>query len=150
MNEHGQLQEFIVFKSGDQEFCIDIRCTKEIRGWTQSTPLPHSSEYVVGVINLRGTILPIVDLAKRMGLKSEGPSERHVIIVVQVGEKSFGMLVDSVSDILNVGPSELRPVPDINADLAEDMFRQVVVLDGRIICEITLDWILPEIEAEVA
>ncbi|MBZ0164893.1 MAG: chemotaxis protein CheW [Notoacmeibacter sp.] len=138
-------EEFIVFKTGAQEFCIDIRCTKEIRGWTASTRLPHSSDYVVGVINLRGTILPIVDLAKRMGLDSAGPGERHVIIVVQLNDKLFGLLVDSVSDILNVKASDLRPVPEVNANTAGNIFRRVIVLESRIICEIMLDWVLPEI-----
>lgn len=138
-------QEFIVFKTGPQEFCVDIRSTKELRGWTPSTRLPHSSDYVIGVINLRGTILPIVDLAKRMGLKSGGPSERHVIIVVQLEDKLFGLLVDSVSDILKVTTSDLRPVPEGNSDEAGEMFRQVIVLENRIVCEIQLDWVLPEI-----
>ena len=137
--------EFIVFRTGSQEYCVDIRCTKELRGWTASTRLPHASDYVVGVINLRGTILPIVDLAKRMGLESEGPSERHVIIVVQLEDKLFGLLVDSVSDILNVTASDLRPVPEVNSSEAGDIFRQVIVLENRVICEILLDWVLPEI-----
>lgn len=145
INENTSNHEFIVFKTGTQEFCIDIRCTKELRGWTASTRLPHSSEYVIGVINLRGTILPIVDLAKRMGLESEGPSERHVIIVVQLEDKLFGLLVDSVSDILNVTSSDLRPVPEVNSEKAGEIFRQVIVLENRIICEIMLDWVLPEI-----
>ena len=77
MVENTSNHEFIVFKTGSQEYCVDIRSTKELRGWTPSTRLPHASDYVIGVINLRGTILPIVDLAKRLGLASEGPSERH-------------------------------------------------------------------------
>ena len=59
--------EFIVFRVGEQEFCIEITSTREIRGWTQSTEVPHSPDYLMGVINLRGTILPIVNLAQRLG-----------------------------------------------------------------------------------
>lgn len=143
-------EEFIVFRVGDQEFCVEITSTREIRGWTPSTVLPHSPDFLLGVINLRGTILPIVDLARRLGLKSEGPTERHVIIVVQVEEKMFGILVDSVSDILDVTADDLRPVPDLDSQEAQDFFHRVIVLDKRIICEIKLDKLIPEEEAIAA
>lgn len=140
-NKH---EEFVAFKIGNQEFCVQITSTREIRGWTQSTSLPHSPDYLMGVINLRGTILPIVDLAKRLGLPSNGPTERHVIIVVQVNSKSFGLLVDSVSDILDVGPDQLRQVPELDNNLSEEFFNRVIVLEERIICEVLLEHLLPE------
>ena len=143
-------EEFVVFRIGEQEFCIEIALTREIRGWAQSTSLPHSPDYLVGVINLRGAILPIVNLAIRFGLPSDLPNERHVIIVVQFNEKAFGLLVDSVSDILNVTAEDLRPVPELDSRLAENFFKRVVVQDKRIICEIMLDQIIPDQEVLAA
>src|SRR5258708_26769291 len=79
--------ELMAFRIGAQEFCIDIVSVREIRGWTPATALPHSPGFVRGVINLRGAVLPIVDLAARLGLESVHPTSRHVIIVAQVGRQ---------------------------------------------------------------
>lgn len=143
-------EEFIAFRVGEQEFCVEITSTREIRGWSQATRLPHSPDYIVGVINLRGTILPIMDLSARLGMGSSTPSERHVIIVVQVRDKTIGLLVDSVSDILDVGPDHLRPVPEVSEDMSTEMFNRVIVIDKRIICEICLEAIMPEEEMQAA
>src|SRR6478752_8151648 len=87
-------REFVAFRVGAQEFCIDIMGVREIRGWTPATPLPHAPVYVRGVINLRGAVLPIVDLAMRFGLGLTEPTPRSVIIVVQVHQQVVGLLVD--------------------------------------------------------
>lgn len=149
-NKNVQHEEFVVFKVGKQEFCVEITSTREIRGWTQSTTLPNTPDSLVGVINLRGTILPIVNLAKRLGLPANAPTERHVVIVVQVGEKAFGLLVDSVSDILDVDPNDLRALPDLDTSAAEEFFHRVIVLDDRIICEVIPERLMPETESLAA
>jgi len=95
-------RELIAFRVGAQEFCVNIMSVREIRGWTQATPMPHSPSYVLGVINLRGAVLPIIDLSARLGMAPAVPTPRHVIIVAQFGEKIVGMLVEAVSDILTV------------------------------------------------
>lgn len=143
-------EEFIAFRVGDQEFCVEITSTREIRGWSTATKLPHSPDYIIGVINLRGTILPIMDLSARLGMGLSEPSERHVIIVVHLRDKTLGLLVDSVSDILDVGPDHLRPVPEVNPSMSSEMFNRVIVIDKRIICEISLEAITPEMELQAA
>jgi len=80
--------EFVTFIIGEQEYCIDIMSLREIRGWTPATALPDSPDYVKGVINLRGSVLPIIDLAKRLDLMSAEPSERSVVMITQIGEGS--------------------------------------------------------------
>ena len=87
-------RELIAFRIGDQEFCVDIMSVREIRGWTPATPMPHSPSYMLGVINLRGVVLPIIDLSARLGMGMTQPSVRHVIIVAQMGEKILGLLVE--------------------------------------------------------
>jgi len=143
-------EEFIIFKISDQEFCVEMNLTRELRGWTPATALPNSEDYLVGIINLRGNIIPIVNLAKRLGLDASDQSERHVIIVVRLKDKQFGLLVDAVSDIISVGPDDIRPVPNLNSKLAEDFFKQVIVQDNRIVCQIMLDQLLPETEVLAA
>src|SRR5215475_15482288 len=93
-------RELISFRIGAQEFCVDIMAVREIRGWTQATPLPQAPNYVCGVINLRGAVLPIVDLSARLGLGVTQPDVRNVIIVVRIGPRLVGLLVDAVSEIL--------------------------------------------------
>ena len=82
--------ELISFRIGEQEFCVDIMAVREIRGWTPATPVPHSPRFVRGVINLRGAVLPVIDLADRLGLGTAVETARHVIIVVQIGSRIVG------------------------------------------------------------
>jgi purine-binding chemotaxis protein CheW len=84
---------------------------REIRGWTRATPLPHAPDFVRGVINLRGTVLPVVDLSVRLGMAPVMGDARNVIIVVQMGAQTAGLLVDAVSDILNLPRTDLQPPP---------------------------------------
>ncbi len=135
--------EFVAFRVGSQEYCIDIMGVREIRGWTQATPLPHAPAYVRGVINLRGAVLPIVDLAMRFGLGLTEPTPRSVIIVVQVQQQVIGLLVDAVSDILTVSKVAMQPTPDIASDLAKTFVKGVYAVDGRMISIVALDCVLP-------
>ncbi len=143
-------RELITFLIGSQEFCVDIMSVREIRGWTPATPLPHSPAFVRGVINLRGAVLSIVDLAARLGLPPAQPSARHVIIVAQVGAQVVGLLVDAVSDILTVTSESIQPTPEVASDMARCFVRGVLAIDGRMISLITLDQVLPPAEREAA
>jgi purine-binding chemotaxis protein CheW len=142
--------ELMAFRIGAQEFCIDIVSVREIRGWTPATPLPHSPQFVRGVINLRGAVLPIVDLAARLGLGSVDPSSRHVIIVVQVGRQIVGLLVDAVLEILTVPDGAIQPTPNVASEMAQTFVRGVLALDGRMISFVALDEILPKTLLEAA
>ena len=94
-NSGPEASELIAFRIGDQEFCVNIMAVREIRGWSPVTPLPQSPDYVMGVINLRGVVLPIVNLAARLRMKPIEPDIRHVIIVAQVRSKVVGLLVEA-------------------------------------------------------
>jgi purine-binding chemotaxis protein CheW len=143
-------RELIAFRIGAQEFCVDIMAIREIRGWTSATPLPHAPAYVRGVINLRGAVLPIVDLAERLGLPPSEPSERHVIIVAQVGKQIVGLLVDAVSDILTVGDGLVQPPPDVASERVRHFVRGLLAIDKRMVSLISLDRVLPSPELEAA
>ncbi|MFO1131492.1 MAG: chemotaxis protein CheW [Hyphomicrobiales bacterium] len=148
--EAARAAEFVAFRAGGLEFCINIMSVREIRGWTPATAIPRAPGYIRGVINLRGVVLPIVDLGVRLGLPGTEPTARHVIIVAQVGDKAAGLLVDSVSDILSVDDSTIQPTPDVASGLARLFVRGVIAMDGRMISVITVDNVLPaggELEA---
>ena len=142
--------EFVAFRINGQEFCVEIMSIREIRGWTQETILPHSPEFVRGVINLRGAILPIVDLADRLGLGATVPTERHVIVVAQLQEQIVGLLVEAVSDILTLDESAIQPTPDVASDLAKRFIRGAVSVDNRLISIVELTDVLPVVKAEAA
>lgn len=145
-----QNRELIAFRVADQEFCVDIMSVREIRGWAAATPLPKSPDYVTGVINLRGAVLPIVDLGARLGLGRTEASARHVIMVVNVGHRTVGMLVEAVSDILSVTDEQLQPTPDLACDQARAFVKGLFAIEGRMVSLIALDHVLPEPEAEAA
>lgn len=143
-------RELIAFRIGDQEFCVDIMQVREIRGWTPATPLPRSPAFIKGVINLRGAVLPIVDLGSRLGLSTSEPSARHVIMVVNIAGRTVGLLVEAVSDIINMSDDMVQPTPDIACDQVKSFVKGLFAIDGRMISLISLDRVLPELEAEAA
>jgi len=103
--------ELISFAIGDDQYGVDIMAVREIKGWIDITPLPQQPDYVRGVLNLRGVIVPIVDLRCRFG---QGPTQAtplHIVIIVQIGEKPIGLLADRVLDIVPVDETQIKPVP---------------------------------------
>ncbi len=148
---HGNLgRELISFRIGAQEFCVDIMEVREIRGWTPATALPQAPHFVRGVINLRGAVLPIVDLGARLGLGAADPTARHVIIVAQVQNQVVGLLVDAVSDILTVTDDMIQPTPDVASEMVRTFVRGLLAIEGRMVSFISLDRVLPDRELEHA
>ena len=149
-NSDSNIRELIAFRVGRQEFCINVMAVREIRGWTAATALPRAPRYVRGVINLRGAVLPIVELAVRLGLPGNEPSARNVIIVVQIAHQQIGLLVDAVSDILTANDANIQPTPDVSSDLVKTFVKGLLPVDGRMISLISLDHVLPQSELEAA
>jgi purine-binding chemotaxis protein CheW len=111
--ETEQTRQLVCFTIGDEIYGIEIHAVREIRAWSATTPLPNAPEFVRGVINLRGTVVPIVDLRARFGQGQTEPTRAHVVIVVAIEARVVGILVDTVSDIMTVAQSEIRQVPEI-------------------------------------
>jgi len=142
--------ELLTFQVGGQEYALDIMSVREIRGWSKATPLPHAPSFVRGVINLRGTVLTIVDLADRLGMGPTKSSERNVIIVVHTGKDTVGLLVDAVSDILAVNRSELQTPPEMSADKDSTFVSSLMIADERMIRVLALTAALPNDTEEAA
>lgn len=142
--------ELLTFQVGKQEYAIDIMSVREIRGWSKATPLPHAPAFVRGVINLRGTVLTIVDLAERLGMGRTEASERNVIIVVHTGKETVGLLVDAVSDILAINKSDLQTPPEMSADNNQTFVSALMIAEERMIRILALAAALPAESMEVA
>jgi purine-binding chemotaxis protein CheW len=107
-------RQLLTFSLNDQDFGIDILRVQEIRNFTRVTPIPNMPESVRGVMNLRGTVIPIVDLRCRFAMPTADYTQFTVIIVVNVGTKVMGLVVDAVSDVLDVGADSIEPPPSMN------------------------------------
>lgn len=142
--------ELLSFYVGDHEYSVDIMSVREIRGWTKTTSLPHSPDFVRGVINLRGTVLPVVDLALRLGLEAQDPHERNVIVVVDLDGRTLGLRVDAVSDILSIPASAMQTPPQISADSADTFLRALTIVDERMVRVLDLKAIMPASEEAAA
>ena len=136
------VRELVTFRVSDQEYCVDITSVKEIRGWTPATPLPHSPDFVEGVINLRGSVLPIVNLGKRLGLAVKEPNSRNVIMIVQQDGQGTGFLVDSVFDIMTVQEAQLQPAPEIGSQTTRPFIKGVFALEDTVVRYIDLAQIM--------
>lgn len=142
--------ELLSFRIGEQEYCVDIMSVREIRGWTKATPLPYSPAHVKGVINLRGTVLPVVDLSARLGMDPLEGEERNVIIVVNLNGHMAGLLVDAVSDILTIPRSEMQTPPDVGGDASVKCIEGLLLVEGRLIRVLDLRAVLPHEHSDAA
>ncbi|ARE41753.1 Positive regulator of CheA protein activity (CheW) [Rhodovulum sp. P5] len=123
--------EFVTLKAGGQSFCIEITQIREIRRWTPVTALPHAEDAVLGVMNLRGAVIPILDLSAKLGLGECDPSPRHVIIVVAIGSRTVGLLVESVSEILTVEGKQICEAPTMgNGDGPTSILGLISIEEG--------------------
>ena len=140
---HGAaVAQFISFAIGDDQYGVDIMAVREIKGWSEITHLPKQPDYVRGVLNLRGVIVPIIDLRCRFcqGLTEATPL--HVVIIVQIAARQVGLLADRVLDIVSFEPSQVQPVPRVNQAARIDFLSGLVTIEGAMIALIDLQNLL--------
>ncbi len=134
----GETKQFLTFTVGENEYGVSIMRVMEIRGWSDTTRIPNAPEYMRGVINLRGIVVPIFDLRTRFSQGITEANEKNVVIIIAVGERTLGILVDAVSDILTVGDDEIKPAPSSAETGIEDAYvsglisiskKMVIILD---------------------
>lgn len=135
-------RQFISFTIGGEEYGIDIIAIREIKGWTPTTALPETPPHMRGVIDLRGSIIPILDLRARFTGALTEASSRHVIIVVSIDGRDLGILVDAVADILTVTPDRIQPVPEIETSHHTESLSGIVAVDGRMVALLDLPHLL--------
>src|SRR5271168_2936757 len=147
----GESDQLLCVRIGDQEFALSIRAIREIRGWITSTPLPHAPSYIKGMINLRGSVLAIIDLAERLGLPSAPPHGTSVVVVIEHGERVVGLLVDAVSDIITVTDEMRQVAPETGSAASREYIEGLIMRDKQIISVLSIHAIMPKdttIEAE--
>lgn len=131
-------RQFISFTIGSEEYGVEIIAIREIKGWTATTALPDTPVYLRGVMDLRGAIIPIIDLRARFGGGLTEVSSRHVIIVVAVESREIGILVDAVADIITVPVSDIQPIPELDHAHRAELLAGIVAVDGRMVALLDL------------
>ena len=116
--EKPKLIELVSLQSSNQGYCIEITSIREIRRWNSVTPLPNSDPATLGVMNLRGAVIPILDLAARLGMSKTKIGERSVVVVIALEQRVIGLLVDAISEILSIEEALIQPNPTQNRDEA--------------------------------
>ena len=131
-------RQFISFTIGDEEYGVNIMAIREIKGWTQTTELPNTPPYMRGVINLRGAIIPILDLRARFTNQLTQTSARHVIIVISVEDKVAGLLVDAVADIITVPNDDIQALPHQERGQDGGFLTGLVTVENRMVALLDL------------
>jgi purine-binding chemotaxis protein CheW len=144
------LSKFISFAIGDDQYGVDIMAVREIKGWSQITRLPRQPDYMRGVLNLRGVMVPIIDLRCRFGQGMTEATPLHVVIVVQIGTSHVGLLADRVLDIVGCDASQVQPVPRVAQGSRVDFLSGLVTIESGMIALIDLSHILTVSVAEGA
>jgi purine-binding chemotaxis protein CheW len=141
-------KQLVIFKLGDEEFGVDILQVKEIEKLEQEvTRVPKSPKFVEGVINLRGEIVPIVDLRKRFGLSVRQISPDTRVIIVEINENMIGMIVDQVAEVIRVNVSDLMPTPEITKTVDSYFINGVAKVNDRLVVLLNLERTLSNDEA---
>lgn len=136
--------EFISFAIGDDQYGVDIMAVREIKGWSDITHLPKQPDYVRGVLNLRGNIVPIIDLRCRFGQGLTETSPLHIVIIVQIGDRQIGIIGDRVLDIVSAPADQIRPVPRTGHGHSTSFLAGLVTHDDDMIALIDLPNLLTD------
>ena len=139
--QHGKEagREFLAFTLGSEEYGIDILKVQEIRGYEAVTRIANAPEFIKGVINLRGIIIPVVDMRIKFNLGTPVYDQFTVVIILNISGRIMGMVVDSVSDVTTLAPEQLKPAPDMGAVFDSDYMIGLGTLDERMLILVDID-----------
>jgi purine-binding chemotaxis protein CheW len=134
--------EFISFSIGEDQYGVEIIAVREIKGWTKITHLPNQPDYVRGVLNLRGAMVPIIDLRCRFGEGVTQETPMHVVIVVQIQSRLVGILADRVLDIVSIDARKIQPVPNVTNEKQARLLSGLTTVGDSMLALIKLDRLL--------
>lgn len=148
--EKSEVTEFVSLRAAGQGYCVEITSIREIRRWRTVTSLPNSDKSILGVMNLRGSVIPIVDLAARLGLQMTDVGPRSVVVVVAIGNRVIGLLVEAVSEILSIAAGEIQPNPTQGREGDDGQVVGLVSIEDEMLKILALDTIFDNQSEEAA
>jgi purine-binding chemotaxis protein CheW len=141
--EASDAQQYLTFECAGEEYGVQILCVQEIKGWEGVTRVPYAPDYLLGVMNLRGVIVPVIDLRLRFELSPRPAGASTVVIVVRVraggAEKTAGIVVDAVSEVYSVTQDDIKPAPQIGASTDLACVRGLISVDGKMVMLLDID-----------
>ena len=138
--------EFLAFTLGEEEYGIDIQKVQELRGYEAVTRIVNAPEFIKGVVNLRGIIVPIIDMRIKFNLGTPSYDQFTVVIILNIGGRVMGMVVDSVSDVITLTDEQIRPAPDMGSELDVAYMTGLGVLEGRMLILTDIDRLMSATE----
>ncbi len=141
--------QYLTVNIAEEEYGIDILSVREIRGWSSVTRIPQAPHYVLGVLNLRGAIVPVLDLRLRFGLSREEYNATTVTVIVTVAGRLFGIVVDAVSDVLDIENAQLRQVPDMGTAVDTEYLKGLTSIGERMILLLDTDKLLQPQDVQI-
>lgn len=136
--------EFLAFRLGSEEYGIHIEKVGEIRSYDTVTRIANSPDFIKGVINLRGVIVPIVDLRIKFGMAEPVYDAFTVVVILDVGGKNLGVVVDGVSDVITLMPDDIRSTPEMDTKIDMDCLRGIGTIDGRMLILLDIDRLMSQ------
>ncbi len=140
----GDLSQYLSFTLGEEEYGVEILKVQEIKGYSGITPIPNTPPYIKGVMNLRGTVIPVVDLRAKFSMSAREYNKFTVIIVVSVGARIVGLVVDAVSDVLDIRRSDIRPTPDLGARADTRFISGMATVGGKLVVLLQIEMLLTD------
>lgn len=137
-----KIREFLAFKVGNEEYGVDILRVQEIRSYDKPTTIANAPADLKGVVNLRGVIVPIIDLRLKLGLAAVTYDHLTVVIVLNIGQRVVGVVVDGVSDVLTLEHEQLRPVPALDSNMNPDHFLAIGTVGARMLILLDIEQLL--------
>ena len=134
--------QYLTFALGGEEYGVEILKVQEIRGYTSITPIPNTPPHIKGVMNLRGAIVPVVDLRSTLAMPTTEYSPFSVIIVVTVGTRVMGLIVDAVSDVLDVARTDIHPTPDFGTRIDARFIQGMARVGDKLVVLLDIDRVL--------
>ena len=131
--------EFLAFTLGQEEYGVDIQKVQELRGYDAVTRIANAPEHIKGVVNLRGIIVPIIDMRIKFNLGTPTYDQFTVVIILNIASRVMGMVVDSVSDVITLSPEQVKPAPEMGAVLDADYLIGLGTLDDRMLILVDLE-----------
>ena len=150
----GNADQYLTFMLNGEEYGVDILRVQEIKGWAPTTKIPNTPEYIQGVMNLRGAIVPIIDLRQRFSMPSVEYTATTVVIVLKVhddgGERTIGFVVDAVSDVYNVSAEQFKDAPDFGDHVKTEFIRALATVDEKMVILLDIDRLISADDMMVA
>lgn len=138
--------EFLAFTLGEEEYGVDIQKVQELRGYDAVTRIANAPDYIKGVVNLRGIIVPIIDMRIKFNLGEPTYDQFTVVIILNIGGQVMGMVVDSVSDVTTLTPDQIKPAPEMGASIETDYLIGLGALDERMLILVDIDKLMSSSE----